>query len=101
MPVYYGKMNQALLPEKARRYEELLRKALNAFEIAVQEDSHLRKVAEDYSNMADAYYEDGLRFLKDEDLVNALVCFSYGHAWLDAGVKLGVFRASDENLFTV
>ncbi len=101
MLVYYGKMNQALLPEKTKRYEDLLRKALNAFEVAVQEDSHMRRVAEDYSKMADAYYEDGLRFLEDKDLVNALVCFSYGHAWLDAGVRLGVFRANDENLFTI
>jgi hypothetical protein len=34
-------------------------------------------------------------------LVNALACFSYGHAWLDAGVKLGVFKVSDEALFTI
>ncbi len=91
----------AVLEEKVKRYESLLRKALLAFEIAPQETSHLRKVSDDFSNMATSYYEDGVYFLKEGDLVNALACFSYGHAWLDAGVKLGVFKASDENLFTV
>ena len=91
----------AVLPEKVKRYEELLRKALKAFEIAVQENSHLSKVARDYSNMASSYYDDGMHFIEEEDMVNALVCFSYGHAWLDAGVKLGVFKVSDENLFTI
>ncbi len=91
----------AELSEKVNRYEELLRKALKAFEITVQENSHLRKVAEDYSNMASSYHEDGIHFIKEEDLVNALICFSYGHAWMDAGVKLGVFKVSDEDLFTI
>ncbi len=102
MPVYYRKVKQhAVLPEKVKRYEELLRKALKAFEITVQENSHLSKVAWDYSNMASSYYDDGMHFIKEGDMVNALVCFSYGHAWLDAGVKLGVFKVSDENLFTI
>ncbi|MFZ3383687.1 MAG: DUF357 domain-containing protein [Candidatus Methanoperedens sp.] len=92
---------RAVLPEKVKRYEELLRKALEAFEISVQENSHLSKVALDYSNMASSYYDDGIHFISEDDLVNALVCFSYGHAWLDAGVKLGVFKVSDENLFTI
>jgi hypothetical protein len=51
--------------------------------------------------MASSYYDDGIHFIEEGDLVNALVCFSYGHAWLDAGVKLGVFKVSDENLFTI
>lgn len=92
---------RAVLEEKVKRYEDLLHKALFAFETAPQENSHLRKVADDFSNMAGSYYDDGVHFLEEEDLVNALACFSYGHAWLDAGVKLGVFKVSDENLFTI
>lgn len=72
-----------------------------AFEVAPQDMTHLRKVADDFSTMAQAYYDDGKFFLEQEDKVNALACFSYGHAWLDAGVKLGVFKVSDENLFTI
>ena len=102
LPVYYRKVKQhAILPEKVKRSDELLRTALKYFEIGVQENSHLRKVCEDFSNMASSYYNDGIHFVEEGDLVNALVCFSYGHAWLDAGVKLGVFKVSDENLFTI
>ncbi len=91
----------AVLEEKVKRYESLLRRALSAYEIAPQEKSHLWNVALDFSNMARSYYDDGKYFLEQGDIVNALACFSYGHAWLDAGVKIGVFRASDENLFTI
>ncbi len=91
----------AVLEEKAKRYETMLRKALSAFEVAPQENSHLRKVSDDFSSMASSYYDDGRYFLEQGDLVNALACFSYGHAWLDAGVKLGVFKVSDERLFTI
>lgn len=91
----------ASLQEKTLRYERLLRRALGSFEIAIPENSHMARVAEDYSNMARSYYKDGQHFIEKEDIVNALVCFSYGHAWLDAGVKLGIFEVSDENLFTI
>ena len=91
----------AVLEEKVKRYENMLCKALSSFEIAPQEKSHLRKVSDDFSKMASSYYDDGLHFIEKGDMVNALVCFSYGHAWLDAGVKLGIFKASDENLFTI
>lgn len=91
----------AVLEQKVKRYEELLNKALGAFEITPQENTHLRQVAKDFSTMAGSYHDDGVHFIEKGDLVNALACFSYGHAWLDAGVKLGVFRVSDEALFTI
>lgn len=91
----------AILEEKVKRYESMLKMALNAFEVAPGKDSHLRDVSDDFFNMANSYYNDGVHFMKENDPVNALICFSYGHAWLDAGVKLGVFRASDEDLFTI
>jgi hypothetical protein len=91
----------AVLEEKVKRYEDLLRRALSAFEVTPAENSHLRKVSDDFSIMAGSYYDDGLLFMKEGDMVNALACFSYGHAWLDAGVKLGVFNVTDETLFTI
>jgi hypothetical protein len=91
----------AVLEEKVKRYESMLHKALSAFEVIPQEKSHLRRVSDDFFNMANSYYDDGKFFIERGDLVNALACFSYGHAWLDAGVKLGVFKVSDESLFTI
>ena len=62
-------------------------------------DPWLDRVADEYLTMARSYYADGVHFLEADDAVNALVCFSYGHAWLDAGVRLGVFRTTKKDLF--
>ncbi len=96
-----GVIVAADLNEKVERYERLLREALGKADISPIERSHMRKVAEDYKNMARSYYEDGMHFIRSEDSVNALICFSYGHAWLDAGARLGVFDVDDDVLFTI
>ena len=89
----------AELVEKTTRYRRLLREALDDVKKVEGMDPFLVKIADDYYNMAESYYADGLHFFDAEDLVNALVCFSYGHAWLDAGVRLGVFRVTKRDLF--
>ena len=89
------------LNEKVKRYERLLKEALQKAEVAPIERSHMYKVAVDYRTMANSYYNDGLHFMQSDDPVNALVCFSYGHAWLDAGARLGLFDVDDDVLFTI
>lgn len=79
------------LAEKAHRYRKLLNDALSDLGIVPDTSSHLRTVAKDYLLMAESYYKDGVHFLESDDHVNALVCFSYGHAFIDAGVRLGIF----------
>ena len=64
------------IKEKTRRYMLMLEQAIEKVDIATGEQSYLRKVAEDYMNMARSYYHDGVHFIETEDLVNALVCFS-------------------------
>ena len=45
---------------------------------------------------------DGRYFRAEDDPVNALASFSYGHAWLDAGARIGLFDVPSEgHLFTV
>jgi hypothetical protein len=52
--------------------------------------------------MAASYLDDGRHFREEGDLVNALASFSYGHAWLDAGARAGLFDVpTDGELFTV
>ena len=52
--------------------------------------------------MARSYLEDGRHFRDQDDLVNALAAFSYGHAWLDAGARIGLLNVPEEgHLFTV
>ncbi|MFB6166237.1 MAG: DUF357 domain-containing protein [Haloarculaceae archaeon] len=90
------------LAEKTDRYEELLADALAAAEVAVPPDTPLADAAAEYEEMARSYLEDGRHFREDDDPVNALAAFSYGHAWLDAGARLGLFDVpTDGHLFTV
>ncbi|RXK51243.1 DUF357 domain-containing protein [Halorientalis pallida] len=92
----------AELAEKTDRYEDLLAEALAAAEVAVPPDSPLGDAAAECEEMARSYLEDGRHFRADDDPVNALAAFSYGHAWLDAGARIGLFDVPDEgHLFTV
>jgi hypothetical protein len=87
------------LDEKTDRYERLLADALDATDIAVPADTPLHTAATDAREMAAAYLEDGRQFRANDDPVNALAAFSYGHAWLDAGARLGLFAVPDSELF--
>lgn len=89
------------LEEKTIRYMSMLDRALKDIKSSAGEGSYLRKIADDYLDMARSYYIDGNHFMESDDMVNALVCFSYGHAWLDAGVRLGVFTVTDPELFAI
>jgi hypothetical protein len=92
----------AELAERTDRYETLLADALAEATTTVPEGTPLRAAAEAYREMAESYLADGRHFRDDDDLVNALAAFSYGHAWLDAGARIGVFEVPDEgDLFTV
>ena len=90
------------LAEKVDRYEDLLAEALAAAEVAVPAETPLGAAAAEFEEMARSYLEDGRHFREDDDLVNALAAFSYGHAWLDAGARIGLFAVpEDGHLFTV
>jgi len=90
------------LAEKTDRYESLLADALAAAEGTVQTDTPLARAADTCEEMARSYLEDGRHFRADDDEVNALAAFAYGHAWLDAGARIGLFDVPTEgDLFTV
>jgi hypothetical protein len=89
----------AELDEKTDRYERLLAEALADATVAVPADTPLGTAAADCLEMAGSYLEDGRHFRDSEDPVNALAAFSYGHAWLDAGARLGLLSVSHEELF--
>lgn len=88
--------------EKTDRYEHLLSEALAAATVAAPDESPLGEAGDDCLEMARSYLEDGRHFRQQDDLVNALAAFSYGHAWLDAGARVGVLDVPREgHLFTV
>ncbi|CAI50253.1 DUF357 family protein [Natronomonas pharaonis DSM 2160] len=89
------------LEEKTDRYERLLAEALAAAEIAPQEGTPLYEAAVEFREMAQSYLEDGRHFRDNDDPVNALASFSYGHGWMDAGARVGIFEVpTDGHLFT-
>ena len=90
------------IEEKTDRYEGLLAEAVDAAEVAPPEGTPMHDAALECGEMAESYLDDGRHFLEDDDLVNALASFSYGHAWLDAGARIGLFDVpTDGHLFTV
>jgi len=90
------------LHEKTDRYEGLLAEAVDAAEIAPPAGTPMHDAAEECAEMATSYLEDGRHFRQEDDWVNALASFSYGHAWLDAGARIGLFDVpTDGHLFTV
>ncbi|MDF9743962.1 DUF357 domain-containing protein [Natrinema salsiterrestre] len=92
----------AELEEKTNRYGELLTEALEAATVAPPEGTPMADAAADCYEMAASYLADGNHFREQDDLVNALASFSYGHAWLDAGARVGLFDVPrDGHLFTV
>ncbi|MFP4174295.1 MAG: DUF357 domain-containing protein [Halobacteriales archaeon] len=80
------------LSEKASRYGRMLADAVTAVEV-VEETQE----ADEFLRQAESYLEDGRHFMEDGDEVNALAAFSYGHAWLDAGMRMGFYETDDDH----
>lgn len=90
------------IQEKTDQYEEMLAAALEAATVAPPEGTPMAAGAADCTEMARSYLEDGRHFRAEGDPVNALAAFAYGHAWLDAGARVGLFDVPEEgHLFTV
>jgi hypothetical protein len=69
---------------------------------AAATSTRARTLAEDFLDMAEAYYEDGEHFYAEGDLVSAFACVNYAHGWLDAGARLGLWDVEeDDQLFTL
>jgi hypothetical protein len=89
------------LHEKTDRYHDLLAEAVDAVEVCAPEDTPMGEAALECLEMATSYLDDGEHFRANDDPVNALAAFSYGHAWLDAGARIGLFDVPREgHLFT-
>ena len=81
---------ESQLREKTHQYEEMLASALTATVIRADLDEMGSRRAEECDEMARAYLVDGRHFRETDDWPNALAAFSYGHGWLDAGIRIGL-----------
>jgi len=64
---------------------------LKKIEIKLPNGTPLRKIAEDYLDMATRYYNDAKHFEKQGNYVLAFAALNYAHGWLDAGARIGLF----------
>ena len=64
-------------------------------------DPGRKALAEDFLDMAERYYADAKFFYKQGNWVLAYGALNYAHGWLDAGARSGLFKVSDNRLFTV
>jgi hypothetical protein len=92
----------AALVEKTRRYRRLLASANESLDIGPDPGSALYRAAEEFLEQAHTALSDGTHLLDRSDWCNALARFSYGFGWLDAGVRMGLFRIRENReIFTV
>lgn len=88
--------------EKLAKYFDVTGRALKKLKLACPNKTHLDKIAKDYLDMAQRYFDDAQHFEKNGDWINAFAALNYAHGWLDAGARLGVFDVEhDSVLFTV
>jgi len=85
--------------EKLQKYFKITEEALRKLEIAVHEKSLLHAVAKDFLTMARSYFEDAKYYYEKGDYVTAFAALNYAHGFIDAGVRLGVFKGEDDRLF--
>lgn len=89
------------LNEKTNRYKYMLECALKDIKIIFPSDNYFYKISSEIKTMSDSYYKDGIHFMSNNDYVNALASFSYAYGWLDAGVRMGLFSITKNNLFSI
>ena len=89
------------LQKKLAKYRALTQKALKKVKLAKSLSEKELKIAQDFLEMCQNYFADACYFQEKGELLTALAAFSYAHAWLDAGVRAGLFKATDRKLFTL
>jgi len=96
---YILDQKRLITPEKISKYKELTSRALA--EVKTSIISGKEKGAKEIIEMVSNYLSDAEHFEKNKDFVNSFAALNYAHGWLDAGVRLSIFKVSDDKLFTV
>ncbi len=92
-------MEREISEEKLQRYFKITEEALGRLELAVHKKSLLKVVADDFLTMAKSYFNDARYYYQKGDYVTAFAALNYAHGFIDAGVRLGVFKGEDDRLF--
>tara|TARA_B000000557_G_C20573414_1_gene358184 strand:+ start:170 stop:469 length:300 start_codon:yes stop_codon:yes gene_type:complete len=88
--------------ERVEKYLDITSRARKKATPLVDEESADAEKLVILLRMADDYAYDARHFMKNGDLVRAFGAINYAHAWIDAGVKLGLLDGhGDDVLFTL
>jgi len=96
-------MNKLELNEDlVNHYIELTTKAYEKATPLTEKDSEDEKKLNSMLKMALDYLNDAKYFLSNGDLLRAYGAINYSHAWIDAGVRIGLLDGhGDDVLFTL
>ena len=92
-------MENKITQEKITKYFNLTKKALEIAKKSIIKSKE--KQAKEIIEMVSNYLSDAKYFEEKKDFVNAFAAINYAHGWLDAGVRLGIFKTKDDKLFTI
>jgi len=92
-------MENKITKEKLEKYFKLTSEALGIVKNSVIKGKEL--YAKEIIEMVSNYLSDAKHFQKKNDFVNAFAAINYAHGWLDSGVRLDIFEANDDKLFTI
>ena len=86
-------------PEKLKKYFQITEKALSISKKSIikGKESQAREIIE----MVENYLSDAKYFQSKDDFINAFAAINYAHGWIDAGVRLDIFKVKDNKLFTI
>lgn len=79
--------------EKLNKYLKITEEALRKIKIKKE------KEGKELVKLAKCYFEDAKHFKEKKDYENAFAAVCYAHAFLDAGVRIGVLEGEDNKLF--
>ncbi len=87
---------------KLGKYHELTRLALEKVELNSAKGTKENEMGKKLLKMAKSYYIDAQYFEQTAKPLTALAAYSYAHAWIDAGVRLGLLDGKgDDRLFVL
>tara|TARA_B100000768_G_C11207526_1_gene344492 strand:- start:491 stop:790 length:300 start_codon:yes stop_codon:yes gene_type:complete len=88
--------------QRVEKYLDITKRARDKATPLVEDNSSDGVRLATLLKMADDYAFDARHFLKIGDHVRAFGAINYAHAWIDAGVKLGLLNGhGDDVLFTL
>ena len=95
-------MNDTITEAKIDRYLDITRRALDKLKVVTPERSFSKRLADDFLNMANSYYNDARHFRENGDFVTAFAAVNYAHGWIDCGARIGLWDVGqDDQLFTL